>query len=413
MKISEKRISSGLWAYLFFFIALEPAYFQHIKITDRIFVLMQIAMFGCMVILRCLPYFRMTKIRRTGECKEPSRIVLLLFVYYSWLLAVTIFNGGRTSSILWQAIQFCGFVLYLDTVLKNNPSALFKNGLNLLSFYLVLNCCAVFLIPHGLYATSYFTSNYFFGYRNQNINFILPALVLVVLKDICYRKCKLQIVVLYTVAFLTAIKVWSAATLIVLSFMSIVVLCYMVCGKNKFIAMHIFTDKIFNFFTLLAINIVCFFGLVFLRLQFYFEYFITVVLKKKLTLSGRTTLWDRTMEFIKKNPILGYGKEVYTERAVKFGYSSNMPQGLHAHNRFLETIYSGGVILLGLYLYMLVYAAFCLKRIKKTNFAKILSFGIFVYMIGMLTELYDYCIFFWGMLVIAENAEGILNKLNG
>ena len=64
----------------------------------------------------------------------------------------------------------------------------------------------------------------------------------------------------------------------------------------------------------------------------------------------------------------------------------------------------------GLFFGILAYAASCLNRVKETTFAKILSFGIFIYLIGMITEYYDYCIFLWGFLVMAENAEGMLKK---
>lgn len=413
MKVTEKSITQAKFAYLFFFIALEPAAFRHFSIVSDLFTIAQCVMFLLVLALwmpRDLGFF-IPRRRFTGKNNGRSVICVLLAVYYVFFVVNAYVQDGRPKSTMFQGIQFLGFIMYLDLVLTHNPKELFGSALNILTFYLVVNFGMVLLLPGGLYETIYYANNYLLGYDNQNINFILPALVLVLLKNACLKPCKGQVVFTYLVAMATAVKIWSGMTMVVVGIMSaFAALCL---SEKKFLKKSVLTDKIFNFFTLLITNIVMFILLVFCRIQVYFESFITGVLKKSMTLSNRTIIWDRVIEWIKKSPIVGYGKEDYYLHAIKLGFKENSPAGLHAHNRFLETMYCGGIVLTSIYLAILFYTARCLSAYRKTLFAKILSFGIFVYMVGMLTEFYDYCIFFWGFMVIAEHCYTLEGMKNG
>ena len=86
--------------------------------------------------------------------------------------------------------------------------------------------------------------------------------------------------------------------------------------------------------------------------------------------------------------------------------------GLHAHNRFLETTYRGGIILLVIYIFILFVAFKSLKRTQKTNCAKVIAIGLFAYLMGMLTEFYRLSYLFFPMMVIAERASVLDYKLN-
>lgn len=402
MILSKRTISRGLWAYVFFFIALEPAAFQHNGITNKLFTIAQILMFAIMLYLS---FSHVTK-------KELStkKICLLMIAYYIYFIINTFLNNGRTRSLIIQGIQFIGFALYLDIVLKNNPKELFKSALNLLTAFVAINCLLTLVLKDGLYETVYYTNNYLLGYDNQNINFILPTLVLVLLKNEYYKKCKMQIILTYAIAWITAIRIWSGMTLVVTALMTMIaVFCFR--GSEGFFVRHLFVGKIFNFRNFLFADIAANIALVYFRLQYYFEYIIVYVLHRDLTLTSRTIIWDKTIDFIKQRPWFGYGRENYSFRALKYGRSANSPSGLHAHNRLLETIYAGGIVMLALFLGIMFYTANCLYKARETIFAKILSFGIFIYLIGMLTEFYDYCIFLWGFFVMAENIENILSNM--
>lgn len=401
--LTKRKICSGAWSTLFFAIAIEPAAFKYFKITDTLFDFATLGMF-----LIVFLFHFVTLLREPRKTLTHARIPYLIMAYYAYLLLVTTVNGGRVRFVLNRILQFTNIVMYVDMVLKNNPQELFRKGLNILTFYVTLNCLTCFAFPDGLYSNEHFNNCYLLGYDNQNINFILPALILVLIKHLYYKKCKLQILFTYAVAAITVFKVWSGMSIVV-------ILC---CGafaffffkrSGGFVAERVLNGRIFNMFNLLIVNIAAFFGLVFFHIQEYFELFITVFLHKKMTLTGRVLAWERNLRLIGRNPIFGYGCELPTIRATKLGYNAASVFGEHAHNRFLETMYRGGILLTGLYLYMLFYVSRCLKPYRNSFFAKIISFGIFIYLIGMLTEQYDYSPFFWVFMVIAENAESCVS----
>lgn len=394
--LSKKTISRGIWAYIFFFIAIEPAAFQHFSVTDKMFDVAQLAMFFVCTFF----FFAHTTIEKLGN----KKVCIYMIIYYMHFLLVTVINHGTVKPLAIQAMHFIGFAFYIDIVLTNNPKEIFRSALNILTLYMFLNCVIVYAMPNGLYATDYFDNNYLLGYDNQNINFILPTMVLALLKNQYYKKCKIQVLVTYAVAWLTAIKIWSGMTLVVVSLMTIVAV-FCLRRKAGFIQKHIFNGKVFNFFNLLIVDLLANIALVIFRLQYYFDFIIEGVLHKNLTFTGRTYIWDRTIQFICEKPLFGYGKEESASRAIKYGVSSSSPIGLHAHNRLLETLYSGGIIMFASFVFIMFYAAARLNRYRDTIFAKILSMGIFIYLVGMLSEYYDYCMFFWGFLVIAENAN--------
>ena len=409
MYLNEQTMTEGIWAYIFFFVALEPAAFSHFDIICDAFVIAQKVMFGIAL------YFWVTGMTR--ERARNSRICIALIVYYAYLYYNTSIHNGRTHLVLDQAIQFVGFCLYLDLVLKRNPRELFRSALNILVLYVGINCLLVYVMPNGLYRTSYFSNNYLLGYDNQNINFMLPAMVLVLLKHVSYRKCREQIVFVFALCWLTAIRIWSGMTLMIVGLVSVMAF-FCLLSERKGKLWKLIPGNLVNLFTLLFADIFANYALVILRLQNRFQYLIENVLGKDLTLSRRIYIWDRTLDIVKQNPWFGYGRDAYAARAMKISamrtvkYKSNSPAGLHAHNRFLEVTYLGGLVLLAWFLGMLFYAAARLFPLRRTRFAKILSLGIFFYLIGMLTEFYDYCIFFWGMLVIAENARHLLAQLS-
>lgn len=401
MRITSKKITNDTWSYFFFLILLPPAALKHIGFIEEIFQFMHLMALALLIMVN---HSRILHIRRSGSLKW-SKIVICLVLYYLYLLITTVIHHGSDGTVFFQAVQFIAFAIYLEMVMKLNPAAICKSLLNILTAYLILNFVTILVMPGGLYATSYYTNNYLFGYDNQNVNFLLPAMILVIIKNECYKPCKIHVLLVYFISVATAIIIWSGMTLVVTVCMS--AFAFFCLGQNSHVINQVLKGKWFNFTNMLLLNIAMCIGLVFFRIQDYFEYLIVAVLHKTTDLTSRTRIWERSISFIKQNLFWGYGKEIYQQRALKHGFRALHPAGLHAHNRFLETIYRGGVILGGIYLYMLFYTARRLKRIRDTKLAKILSFGIFIYMVGMLTEFYDYCILFFGLMVISEYAENL------
>ena len=127
-------------------------------------------------------------------------------------------------------------------------------------------------------------------------------------------------------------------------------------------------------------------------------------LGKDETLTGRVYIWSKTMNLIEKKPIIGYGLQVNSQRVSL--YSSlgvdkyDVFAGLHAHNRYLEVLYRGGIMLFIAYLGMLISSAEQLYKFRYSPQSMIIAFTAFVYLTGMVTEYYDYSPLFFAILLL-------------
>ena len=400
----EKKICSGIWSIVILLLLTEPVFFQHIW-TKRLFQAAIMAAFAVIFLFYVGSRWRDYKAKSE---RKSSKVIYVLVAYYAYLLLRTYMNGGPAFSCFFRCVQFGAIILYFDMLARNNPKALFSTWLNIMTVYVVANLLTVLIFPSGLYSDEYYSNNYLLGYDNQNINFILPMLIFVLLKHFYYKPCLVQIIVSYAVSLANALITWSGASIIMIVLMSAFAVIFLV--KNRTPDQPPSGGKLLNLFNLLLVNMVAWVLLIVGNIQLYFNMLVEKILHKTLDLTGRVDIWQRSIEWIGKNPIFGYGQERAVERAVKMGYRELSPRGLHAHNRFLETMYQGGVILLAMYLFVLLFAAYCLGKVKETPFAKILAFGIFVYLTGMLTEVYTYSPFFWPLLVLAENAPGFIKR---
>lgn len=383
---SNAYILKKVFVFISFLVILEPMYLSNIARIDVIYNALKIIV---ALIVLCL-YLGKGQI---------SFVSLTILFYHLYLILRTVQNNGDIKSSLVQSATFIAFCLLLEMVIKENTVWIFNILLPILEVYVYINFLTIIIFPDGLYSTYLFENNYFLGYDNQNINFILPAMALSLLN---YYRCRghwFRTLCLLTTSVLTVIVTWSGASLIIVS---------------GFVAFTVFrrmlSTKHFNLRTYLIINVVCFWLLVIVRLQNYFSYFIEDVLEKSLTLTGRTLLWDITLAYIKRNPVLGYGIETTVVRGLKNGKGANHPFSLHAHDRILEILYRGGIILLIIQIIILILACRKAMKHKESVEVQILSFSLFLYLTGMLTEYYDYSPFFWGFMVMCSYSNHLIKN---
>ena len=156
------------------------------------------------------------------------------------------------------------------------------------------------------------------------------------------------------------------------------------------------------------LNIFAFLGLIILRIQEKFAYIIKILLKKDLTFTGRTLIWDNTIKYIKRRPFFGYGVEPYDIRGLK----NNNLAAIFAHNQILEIIYQGGLILYVLYSYLMLIIYKKFKEYKDNNVIKIFSIYFLALFIMMLTEVYNNPTIFM-MYMIAANIDLLIKFKEG
>lgn len=398
MNSKSLSISKRELLYLIsFFFFLQPRWFYYIPFVNRVFRYTNILLCGLLLLIYVADHHN-------------SKIVNLTLIYHIYLTVVTILRKGDIGTAIIDSALFIGLTILTDLVIRTKPAFLYTKLMYLLDLEVIINLLTIILKPEGLYSTTYFRSNYFLGYDNQMINILIPTLLLAFLYyETGYRRSGLHLFIISSTVIASVVLVWSGASLVI---MAIVFGLLMFKLKDN--------TRIFNMRNYLLVNVNLFFILVVFRLQELFEYLIVVVLQKNLTLSGRIYTWSRAIYFILKKPVFGYGIEDQTYRASKmalrqyFAVSarSSIFPGLHAHNRFLETAYRGGIILTIIYVVMLVIVVKNLMKNKELNSAKILAVFLFAYLTGMLTEFYRLSYMFFPMMVMAERIEIIENSIN-
>jgi O-antigen ligase len=119
------------------------------------------------------------------------------------------------------------------------------------------------------------------------------------------------------------------------------------------------------------------------------------------TLNGRTLLWTKSARHVVESPFLGVG--YYTSRYLLM--DSQFYAG-HAHNSYVDTLLTTGLVGLSL---LLVFLAYCLKvsLIAKnaflTSMLVICGLGSIFNPLILVTNLYTFYLFLI-VLVVAENA---------
>ena len=112
------------------------------------------------------------------------------------------------------------------------------------------------------------------------------------------------------------------------------------------------------------------------------RWFLIDILGKDMTFTNRTNMWDAALRVIGESPIWGYGNV-----NEKWFFSNMSSQAIGSHNFILGIIINGGIIGLGLYLYIF-YLALRKLIAYKDYYSNVIFIGIASLSIMMLMEYY-------------------------
>ena len=113
-----------------------------------------------------------------------------------------------------------------------------------------------------------------------------------------------------------------------------------------------------------------------------FSWVIQNLLKKDLTLSGRSGIWDAIVVAIARKPLFGYGNLEGTSIVT----ITNDRYGVNAHNMYLWCLFRGGIFNLASLLILLGLTIKGLSNKLQTYVVSYLSWALFCLMIYWLVE---------------------------
>ena len=315
-----------------------------------------------------------------------SKTIGIIMIMEICLIFSSVLSDLNIIDTVKNVIQTIILCILIENFSKKDISKLFLALKILLVFFLIIDFIFVIKYPLGIRIDLY--NVWFFGAKNSQIAYILPALFVTYIYNFILHKTnrwfKIEYIVLVLISFYILYIVNSVTSIIVLLLFFILLFF----SHNKFY-ISISMKKISILYFILFLSIVVF------QIQNYFSDFFINILGKDVTFTGRTNIWNDTIQFIKNRLLLGYGLEPSYLRVIKL----NDIAALNSHNMILEIIYNGGMLLFSIFLYFWNYLCKKVDSFSKEN-DQILKTILVVYLIELMFEVFAFEQLLWIFVLI-------------
>ena len=241
--------------------------------------------------------------------------------------------------------------------------------------YLLINLILYIKYPFGIFPE--FWGLHFLGIRTRFTDYLFVLIAISILRFKNDKKFNLLCIILSVVTMFSA---W-ISTAISGIVIAIILMFYLNKVKLKR------NPNVLVMIALIIVILVTFF-----RIQNIFSSLIENLLHKSVRLTGRTEIWDLSYKYLKEKLLLGHG---YRNDGNFVYWCGDYWQ---AHNQFLQSIYDGGIIYLGLFI-SLLFSAVKNCNLKFKEGIVMISF-LFGFIIMMISEIYAYYPSFYTFLAI-------------
>lgn len=340
LKIQKSKLSSS---HVFFILCLlfphfEPGYFNDTGGTIDLFYNICKVISAFIILILYL---------KRGKTSYLFISFTMLWLYF--FLNNTVKNGFSMGEII-RILSYIIVAMLVEYYVDKQARMLICSLVFLYEFLVIVNFITILIFPEGMYETKFQWQNYFLGFRNSFILYFIPCMTF----EIIWAKYTGQwwrATIMFIVCFVSAAFSGSATCLLI----TITYIVLFMAG--------IYCYKIFNILVVTFSYIAVFLAVVIFRLQTLLEPLFNA-LGRNITMTGRTIIWDYTIQKIIQNPLTGYGKQSAEYRMAQI---PNVYGASHAHNFFLEHLYCGGFIQLIL---LIVWLGLLYKNLWKTRCLK-------------------------------------------
>ena len=373
-KILKKDINKTLF-YIFLlvpFFQIPYLYFTY-QILDKIYMAYLIV---AVTIISLIVFIK----------KKYSNIINYVVILMLILFISSFDNNINVASCFGLSLKVIGLSLLCDYGTKEDINNFLRAVEIFLTILMLINFITILQYRAGMYMNSTgYIENWFLGYKNTHILFIIPCLLASFLKSYLNDdKLHLKNYFLFILAFVSTMLVNNSTGLIGLSIISCIFLFKKLTNNTK----------IFNIYNFIIAHIVLFVSIIILHAQELFSFLIVDILHKDLTFTGRVYIWEKAIRFIKEKQLLGYGN-------ISFEYNKYI---YSTHNMILGVLHKIGFIGLIVFCILFFLVAKKLYKERHNKICKLISFTLFAYLIMMLTEYYNFEYFIY-ILIIANNID--------
>lgn len=351
----------------------EPAIFIKNNFFNYLFMLAMVVEVY-ILLMHCRFHFKIPK------------YILLIVLYRLILIFTTLVFRGDIQKCLFYSIDFIG-IAFLIYFLKNRFSmyTIMYNIVCLFSIYLFINFITMIIYPKGI-----IDGMYFLGIRTRITEYAVVVITFALLLLYMGNK-KLFLYFGIIISFVNIIIQWVATAIFGLSVFAMLLL-YFKISKRKNI------KYTFMYFCVLILSIL----IVVYNIQNLFAPIIETVLKKDVTFSFRTVLWERSWKYIWEKPIFGHGMNIDNGNFIW-----NDWKYMQGHNQIIQSLYETGIIGTALLLYFMYISG---KKLKTTSFDKvIIIMSLISFQIMMIAEIYMFYAPAWLLFIISYYYGGEKN----
>lgn len=336
-----------------------------------------------------LAFFALYLSKKGYTIRQPIRVALLL--YFWCLIGATFVNYLIGNSVNFSAaiVAFgtvLAFVLLCDIGIWYSPKKTLQAFLIVGVIVCSINAITFFLyfgkggMNHGslIEYGRRLSQNYFFlAEDNATYFWTWPVLVVLWLYFYMYNSKKPMLII--SLAFTALVSasylyVWSAMAMVACLSVPFVLFVFIRSlnkeKKGKRIKKYRGIQFWYMWVTGLLFEALLSLGVI----LSYFQPIIQQVFHKRATLTERTLIWERSYYYIPQSPIFGYGIEPDELTTMKILVN-------HTHNLFVETLYRGGIIGIGLLIVLFISLSFISKRAGNSIIYKFLYIMVFFFLI--------------------------------
>ena len=323
--------------------------------------------------------------------KGIDSLYLLQIVTIVFLCLAVLANGTISLVSLKNLYTRIGLVLFCCIKLRQSSTEFYYSGMYCFGFLSILGVASIFLHPNGFLNSSQKQyAVYFLGSKNSAYCFYFCFILFYVLAKMKDGKISKKFLTLcISILFIAARICDSGNTTIALILMLLFTLFY----NTKIISEFWTPAK--AIITILVIDIIIYGGT-----QFELFSHITESIGRDTTFTGRTFLWSQGLEYFKSNPFFGAGD------GIPFRINNSIAN--HAHSEFINCLAKYGIIPFLLLVLSLFIISKRLKKIQNKKYIALLSGLMFINLLHMSFDVYNYN--FTIMMVLLINSVYVNQK---
>ena len=331
--------------------------------------------------------------------KRMNKLDGLFLLFYLALFISTVINKMEMTNYIKDVVSATILYVSVKYGVEKNPKKYFKYASIILLTYTLINTfIAIYLYPNPMFR-DHSNPIFFLGGDNTSIRIYLYSI------GVCFANK-------YINAKKISFPLLSIFNLAVFSFLRDI-------GSGKVCVFDIFIGMLFItlkrrmpkdiLLKIVIVNTIMFNLLMSLAKINFAKNIITNILHRDMTLTGRTIIWDITVNKFIDRPIIGHGMIADLDFQAMLGGIT----GINAHNTYLMILFNGGIILFIIFIFALLVVRRQFNDVKIPKWFYVFPILLFTIMVRSQVEGWDVpwlfpimVILFYAKEIIQETDHG-------